>query len=51
MKKLGIALAAAGMLAAVAPAPAGAQGIYETAKCIALAETPQQTVGCTQLVP
>lgn len=51
MKKLGITLLAAASLAAVAPAPASAQGIYETAKCIALAETPHQTVGCTNLIP
>jgi hypothetical protein len=51
MKKFGIVLASAGLLAVAVPAPASAQGIYETAKCIALAETPQQTVGCTRLVP
>ena len=51
MKKLSIALLAVTSVAAFAPAPASAQGIYETAKCIALAETPQQTVGCTRLIP
>jgi hypothetical protein len=66
MKKLGIAVVAAGLAAAFAPAPAGAADLCvttfeefgevctkdvvplaaRTATCVALAETPSQTVGC-----
>ena len=46
MKKLSIALLAACAAAGAVPAGASAQGIGETLTCVALAETPSQTVGC-----